>query len=436
MPKPTDFQRLKIAIRALPKSSIRKMTEEIIAEAEEQARKIESEARAYAEEKTRDPVLQQKKLQILSELISRFPPSSSVEELINQAEVAAATGRSIEETITIEQNVLSLFQPEEFGMGTLPEERELKTPSSTRSEGETTVASMSTQAPQTSGRGRPASQQPPFPTSYEDISNMEWKWAKPYIKQIIDDDDFDSNEIQWGPARNFSGLSKGNLPETNLRDLLDDFLSQKQPIFRPPTGKGVGSRPRRIQGKGVNMNRTHAPTTRLTSGGNYRFTPKVDKTKKVEKVPSYMEFGSHLIHQHDLIGGVLKMRHKSGAAITEIPTQAIGGKLKKVLLTLTGSGSPSFEDINELSEKDKALLNKVVKKAKIDQRLLVPTPDKTKEEQDMNKLQILSGEIQSGNNNPQLVKELKVLLLRLKNGGRIPKRQAHEIMEDLLSLGY
>ena len=110
--------------------------------------------------------------------------------------------------------------------------------------------------------------------------------------------------------------------------------------------------------------------------------------------------------------------------------------MKKVLLTLTGSGSPSFEDINELSEKDKALLNKVVKKAKIDQRLLVPTPDKTKEEQDMNKLQILSGEIQSGNNNPQLVKELKVLLLRLKNGGRIPKRQAHEIMEDLLSLGY
>jgi len=106
------------------------------------------------------------------------------------------------------------------------------------------------------------------------------------------------------------------------------------------------------------------------------------------------------------------------------------------LITLTGTGSPSFEDINELSTHEKELLNKVVKHCKIDQRLLVPTPNKTKEEQDMNRLKILSGEISSGNNNPTIVKELKTLLLRLKNSGRIPKREAHEIMEDLLTLGY
>jgi hypothetical protein len=189
-----------------------------------------------------------------------------------------------------------------------------------------------------------------------------------------------------------------------------------------PLGSGI-KRKRKIHGKGLLQPKQ-------------KYVPKLDKTKKVEKVPSYVEFGSHIIHQHNLVGGILKLRNKSGSSIADIPTQAIGGKLKKVLMTLTGSGSPSFEEINDLSDTDKSLLNKVVKKAKIDQRLLVPTPDKTKEEQDFNRLQILSGEITAGNNAPQLVKELKILLMKMKNSGRLPRRQANEIMEDLLSLGY
>lgn len=192
------------------------------------------------------------------------------------------------------------------------------------------------------------------------------------------------------------------------------------------TGTGVRKvgRPR-IMGRGV-----------ATAVAVYTKKPKVDTSHKVERVPSYIEFGKHLLHQHNLLGGILQIRRRSGNIINELPRQSIGGKLKKILITLTGTGSPSFEDINELSTHEKELLNKVVKHCKIDQRLLVPTPDKTKEEQDMNRLQILSGEITAGNNNPTIVKELKTLLLRLKNSGRIPRREAHEIMEDLLTLGY
>jgi hypothetical protein len=206
-------------------------------------------------------------------------------------------------------------------------------------------------------------------------------------------------------------------------------------IKKGTTGSGIKKK-HRIQGKGVNSHRTHAPTTNLTSGGNYYQKPKIDTSHKVEKVPSYIEFGKHVLHQHNLQGGILQIRRHSGTIINDLPRQAVGGKLKKVLITLTGTGNPSFEDINELSDSEKNLLNKVVKHCKIDQRLLVPTPNKSKEEQDFNRLQILSGEITAGNNNPQIVKELKTILLRLKNCGRIPKKHAHEIMEDLLSLGY
>jgi len=237
----------------------------------------------------------------------------------------------------------------------------------------------------------------------ESKKSSSGKKARPVLITAKDINEEDSSEEE-GIEPTAEQIKKGGESGTGI----------KRKVGRP-----------RIMGRGV-----------ATAVAVYTKKPKVDTSHKVERVPSYIEFGKHLLHQHNLLGGILQIRRRSGNIINELPRQSIGGRLKKILITLTGTGSPSFEDINELSTHEKELLNKVVKHCKIDQRLLVPTPDKTKEEQDMNRLQILSGEITAGNNNPTIVKELKTLLLRLKNSGRIPKREAHEIMEDLLTLGY
>ena len=353
----------------------------------------------------------------------------------------------------------------------------------------TTVASESTQE-QTGTNPRETGVRQKFygtPETYEQFENMPtWDSKRVFINEIYRNNTEFKKAVVWGKdytgqksikslAENeFAPKTTGDIKKgdksgawiglTNIEDLLKDYFSQKsklggaeeskksevRPSFNPaplePTaeqiaegGKESGTgvkRKHRIQGRGINAHRTHAPTTNLTSGGNYYQKPKIDTSHKVEKVPSYIEFGKHVLHQHNLQGGILQIRRHSGTIINDLPRQAVGGKLKKVLITLTGTGSPSFEDINELSDSEKNLLNKIVKTCKIDQRLLVPTPNKSKEEQDFNRLQILSGEITAGNNNPQIVKELKTILLRLKNVGRIPKKHAHEIMEDLLSLGY
>lgn len=195
--------------------------------------------------------------------------------------------------------------------------------------------------------------------------------------------------------------------------------------------KGTGIR-KRISGNGL-----FRPTTLTTSTGKYkRPYPKIDQTQKVEKVPPYIQFGSHIIHRLKLGQGILQMRRPKGGVNNHLPTQPISSKLKNVLITLCGTGNPTFEDIHNLDEHEKNLLNKVVKHTKINDRLLVPTPDRSKEEQDYIRFQILVGELKSGNNNPTLIRELKTILLRLKNNGRIPKREAHEILEDLLSLGF
>ena len=76
------------------------------------------------------------------------------------------------------------------------------------------------------------------------------------------------------------------------------------------------------------------------------------------------------------------------------------------------------------------------KNTKIDDRLMLPTPERTEEEQEWNRFQVLVGETHAGNNSPELIKELKGLLLKMAHTNRLPKGQVREILMDLTAMGH
>jgi hypothetical protein len=498
-----DYTLLKSVFSLLPQTEEVQRATQMIQDAENDTQTVYSLATEMSIKGTKDPLTFEQQIQDLNSAVENLPPRSAIVDLTQQAQIITQLGNSPQEANELASQArgqLALTNPrsfeeivedlEQIQRETTPTPKKKASQSSQESEeGEDVGGSPESDISdltETTYQGTASKDLPPIyrlTKSMEDFNKIRFfNEKKRLISVVIGKSYILKKNIDWGQARNFSGLNRSNYDTTNLPELLNRFFerAEKEREERrlkklggqqeskkgieplPPTvrqlaegvllepleptakqiaegGKETGTgikRKHRIQGKGVNANRTHAETTTLTSGGNYRRIPKVDTSHKVEKVPSYIQFGKHLLHQHNLLGGILQIRRHSGNIINELPRQAIGGKLRNVLIKLTGTGSPSFEDINELSTHEKELLNKVVKNCKIDQRLLVPTPNKTKEEQDMNRLQILSGEITAGNNNPTIVKELKTLLLRLKNSGRIPKREAHEIMEDLLTLGY
>jgi hypothetical protein len=490
-----DYALLKSVFALLPRTEEVEQARRMIETAEEDAQTIYSLATEMSRDitKEKDPIEVEQKIQSLYSAVENSPPRSVVQNLTQQAQIISQLGNSPQEANQIAGQVRDQFQmgiqmpmsreeAEEIGLS--PSQRNLinGTP---RGEEEYVGGSPSSMSDITTEtfKNTPAKNLPPYfkrVTNIAEFMSRDWDEQYTIIKILIGRGGIPKADINFGEVKNISGLRKKNWKTTNLPELVENYYSQKsalggaeeskkeegkagggkkaRPTYLPPPAFTGGEEPleptaeqiaeggkesgtgikkkRRIQGKGINAHRTHALTTNLTSGGNYYQKPKIDTSHKVEKVPSYIEFGKHVLHQHNLQGGILQIRRRSGTIINDLPRQAVGGKLKKVLITLTGTGSPSFEDINELNDSEKNLLNKIVKTCKIDQRLLVPTPNKNKEEQDFNRLQILSGEITAGNNNPQIVKELKTILLRLKNVGRIPKKHAHEIMEDLLSLGY
>ena len=162
----------------------------------------------------------------------------------------------------------------------------------------------------------------------------------------------------------------------------------------------------------------------------------IDFSKGISAEPSYVPFGTHLLNRHKLKDNVVMMRTKKGGAIVNIPTQKVSPKLAKVLHVISGGGVPQFESVMDLAEGDKALLHKIARTSKVSDHLSVPNPNKTKMEEEDNRFNILRGEVAIGNDNPAVIKEFKVLLLKFMREGRVPIGQGKEIMEELLLLGY
>jgi len=156
----------------------------------------------------------------------------------------------------------------------------------------------------------------------------------------------------------------------------------------------------------------------------------------VEKPKPYVPFGRFVIHRYDLDSGKLNMKTPKGAVIKEIPSQKISQGLAKIFQSLGKGLLPDYDKVNGLKDEDKEVLHKVITHSRMTDKVSVPTPkSKTTEEQMADRFDILKGEIVAGNDNPKIVKEFKVMLMKLINTGRIPRREAHEILTDLASMG-
>jgi len=101
---------------------------------------------------------------------------------------------------------------------------------------------------------------------------------------------------------------------------------------------------------------------------------------------------------------------------------------------LVGRGVPSYEDIAELTKEDKDKMRHICKTCKVDSPAIPKMKGEGQQEED--RFNILRGEIIAGNDNVKIAKEFKVILMKFMNEGRIPRRQANEILQELLALGH
>jgi len=190
---------------------------------------------------------------------------------------------------------------------------------------------------------------------------------------------------------------------------------------------------RTIHGFGIVKRRRGRPKG---SGIAHPFVDKVDKSRGIQPSKRYISFGKYLINTKKLDDDVIAIKRPSGANIVEFPSNKVSRNLSKVIKTIVGGGQPSFGEISNLTEDEKAYLYKVSRKAEIVDKISIPTPSRDQMDRDINQFEIMKGELMSGNDSKELVHKFKALLLKLSKNGSLPKNQVNEIMSDLLQMGF
>ncbi|NBR23747.1 MAG: hypothetical protein EBU08_08250 [Micrococcales bacterium] len=199
--------------------------------------------------------------------------------------------------------------------------------------------------------------------------------------------------------------------------------AETAPLFRkqPAPAEDTGDLAQKLTGSGVR------------GRGLVRKTP-VEKSSGYQKPVQYTQFGRYLIHHQKLKDGVLQMRTPKGGAIKPLPTEYLTPRVKEMMMTMVANGSPSLEQFSRLTSDEKAKLHHIVKHSQYE-KVTIPSEMMDKEDKDLHRFTILRGEIIAGNNNPKLVRDFKSMLVKFVDDGRIPRRQANEILIELAKEG-
>ena len=197
-----------------------------------------------------------------------------------------------------------------------------------------------------------------------------------------------------------------------------------------------------LKGRGMNK-RALAPASRFPTGrailgyGLSRKNVAIDMTRGIQNtMPTYVPFGRYIINPSKLSRGVLEVKTLNGGKLNKYPTKEISPNLTKVMKRILDDRMPDEYDFKEMDLEDQNYLFDLAKDAKINDRLNIPTPKLSKDGEEINRFEILKGQIVAGNDNREMVKEFKGMLLKLSNEGRVKKAEAREILMDLTALGY
>jgi len=197
----------------------------------------------------------------------------------------------------------------------------------------------------------------------------------------------------------------------------------------PPYTKAGGT------GKGISGCGIAKPTPQLKK--TYPTKPiEIDYSVGILPKQKYVPFGRYFIDSNRLNDNVVSIRRANGVNICGLPVKLVSKNLGEVIRVILGKGLPQYHQLDKLDDDEKIYLHKLAKTTDLLDRISIPTPKKSDADKDFNRFEILKGQILSGNDNKELIKEFKILLMKLANNKILPKPQVREMLFDLTTMGF
>lgn len=170
------------------------------------------------------------------------------------------------------------------------------------------------------------------------------------------------------------------------------------------------------------------------------FTNKEEFIKRLSNPDLYKKIGKYVIHIPSLIRkNTLKIFYKSGKLIPKhtFDRTTISDLFKNILLDLLENKKFLEEEYNKLDTEERMILDDLIKLTHLDitnNKLLNnhKAYNDEKNKHSIHRFNLLKGQIIAGNDNPEIMKEIKKHILYLKMNKLIDRKEVDEVLYLLL----
>jgi len=167
-------------------------------------------------------------------------------------------------------------------------------------------------------------------------------------------------------------------------------------------------------------------------GKGFRHTRiKVGGGVRVRQQPTYAHFGKYIIHiPHLTDKNVFNVKYPSMGSIPSIKPITISDDYKDFVLDVLDNGKMNERILKKLPDNEIRHFEKVVAGAGLTEVLKLKRGNTDSEKKDLDRYYLLRGEIEAGNNAESVIKELRGLIVKFMNDGRVHKSEGlHLLME-------
>lgn len=133
-----------------------------------------------------------------------------------------------------------------------------------------------------------------------------------------------------------------------------------------------------------------------------------------------------------MYGNELLIRYRSNSQVPSIKKTKVSDEFVEVLMYLFDTGEINYEKLRELSLHENELFKNLIMKSGLFD-LLRYNYKKTRENIDdiLEEYEILRGQLEAGNSNPELMTQSKKVLKKLLHYGKISEKEYREITDEI-----
>jgi hemerythrin len=166
-------------------------------------------------------------------------------------------------------------------------------------------------------------------------------------------------------------------------------------------------------------------------------TSKVGKGVKLEKEdnPTYRQFGKYVIHiPHLLNNKTANFKYPSLGSIPTIKPLTISDDYKDLLLEVLQTGKLNKKELERLPQNEIKHFERVAVGAGLVEQLGMKIGNTEEDKADAKRFELLRGEYLAGNNNDKMIKELRQLITKFINTGRLHKTEGLNLLLELSTM--